>query len=440
MQTKYSLWIVGSPRLTTKLESIFKPGWDISGPDVEMQERRSTNHQCHCKSHMGKKLQGSRLRAKKRAREALDELQSSQAEVAVVSDTAFVLDRDGDCATISKPASNRLAKDAKKSTRKNSQLSEHDQKKVDRLLKTHNKDELVKLAEEGRKKLESKRNPFRATRKSKTGKFDLWEENESKAEGSDAPKTSIRPHRKIAGIAPEHTKVVAKPNKPPAEFKSVPAVEAISGQSYVPDLEAQSKVIQVAAAIEIKRENAIKKETEPISQGFSEETKALLITGDSDDESSSDDESLPDIAIGAIPRRAQKLTRAQRNKQKRLRLQEAELAKARHEKKLIKQIGEIPVFNKELKKLETEKSQKPQQDKKRKRREEDPLDTPSIPVLLQSSGSLRSMKVMGSLTEERRNTLVERGLAEKPSFAHDAKRRRKVSRHKARKKVRDIRK
>lgn len=368
---------------------------------------------------MGKKLQGARLRAKKRAREALDELQASQADVAVVSDAVFVLDRDG---AANKPSKRQVVKETKKPN--NTSLSEHEQAQVDRLIKTHTKDDLVKLAEEGRKKLTAKRNPFRATKTAKAGKFDLWD-------STTKPSSSRR--EKIAGIAPEHTKIVVKP-KPPI----IPAaVVAMAGQSYIPDADAHSKVIQVAAAIEMKREKAIQNEKDPISNGFSKETAALLLQGDTDEESD-DDDSLPDEPVGAIPKRAHKLTRAQRNKQKRVRAQQAELSKQRMERKLIKQIGEIPVIRKELKQLERAAQETTHVDKKRKR-EDHPVDTPAIPVPLQSAGSLRSIKVMGSLTEERRNAMADRGLAEKPSFAHDAKRRRKLHRRKARKKVRDIR-
>jgi hypothetical protein len=53
---------------------------------------------------------------------------------------------------------------------------------------------------------------------------------------------------------------------------------------------------------------------------------------------------------------------------------------------------------------------------------------------------LRSMKVMGSLVEDSRNSLAEHGLSAKPSFSHEAKLRRKIKRRRTRKKVRDIRK
>jgi Asp-tRNA(Asn)/Glu-tRNA(Gln) amidotransferase C subunit len=405
---------------------------------------------------MGKKLQGARLRAKKRAREALDELQESQAEAAIVSgDALFVLDRDGTGAPVP-PSLNKVAKTAKKLARKDATLSEHEQTEIDRLLKAHGKDKLIELADEGRKKLEASRNPFRVSKKAKDNAYDLWNDggdnddndnaaNKSKtSDPQDKPVPFKKAELNVAGIAPAHSLVKAKPNKaPPAVASAAPAlVEAIPGQSYIPDQKAHSKIMEQAAAIEIKRERAVKKQRDPLSQGLTEETKAILIQGDSDDESSSDDESLPDGPVGPIPKRALKLTRAQRNKQKRIRGREAELLKVRTEKKLIKQIGEIPVFKKELVKLEAEKTQPNMtpSDKKRKRRDDDPVDVPSIPVLVQPSESLRSMKVMGSLVEDSRNSLAEHGLSAKPSFSHEAKLRRKIKRRRTRKKVRDIRK
>jgi nucleolar protein 53 len=399
---------------------------------------------------MGKKLQGARLRAKKRAREALEELQESQAEAAIVSDALFVVDRDGATPAPSSSSSSGklLAKTAKKQAQQGTTLSEHEQAKVNRLLKAHGKDKLIELAEEGRKKLEASRNPFRVSKKAKADSFDLWHDDDKNDndEAGDKLKTmdtqGEKPHLNVAGIAPAHSQIKGKPNKTPPADESVPALEAIPGQSYIPDKMAHSKIIEKAAAVEIKRERAVQKRKEPLSQGLTEETKAILIQGDSDDESSSDEASLPDGPVGPIPKRAQKLTRAQRNKQKRVRVQEAELLKARKEKKLIKQIGEIPVFRKELIKLETDKTQPTttSSDKKRKRRDYDPVDAPSIPVLAQSSVSLRSMQVMGSLVEDRRNSFAERGMAVKPSFSHEANLRRKIKRRRARKKVRDIRK
>jgi hypothetical protein len=95
---------------------------------------------------MGKKLQGAKLRAVKRAKVALDELQEQQAEHATIATHAdadlFVVDRSG---TASIPHHLRPSKKASATTTKDSirgGLSDLDQRKVDALLQVHGSEKI----------------------------------------------------------------------------------------------------------------------------------------------------------------------------------------------------------------------------------------------------------------------------------------------------------
>ena len=78
---------------------------------------------------------------------------------------------------------------------------------------------------------------------------------------------------------------------------------------------------------------------EPLSKGMSEETRAFLTV----DSSSEEEDSEPEDATAAITppiKRKEKLPRAQRNRQKRIRAQQVEEEKRKRAKKLMKSYGE----------------------------------------------------------------------------------------------------
>ncbi|CAM9250186.1 unnamed protein product [Hapterophycus canaliculatus] len=116
------------------------------------------------------------------------------------------------------------------------------------------------------------------------------------------------------------------------------------GQSYNPTEEDHEDVLASAVAVELKRQEAIEEERAPISAGMSKETLALII-GDEDDESSSDeeDDGNASLSLGKPTPASGKLTRAQRNKQKRAKAAKYELAVKKNKKQMAKSIDHTGV-------------------------------------------------------------------------------------------------
>jgi nucleolar protein 53 len=414
---------------------------------------------------MGKKLQGARLRAKQRAKVAIEELQEQQADVAAETEVSsrpdgelFVLDRTGGTVPHHKrpPRAARgddLAAGAAKK-QKRTDLSAHDLQLVDRLRQKHDAATIQDMADAGRKKLEGHRRPrLQAAQKTNTN-FDLWEDNSNATETAVVavkdPRSGVG--STLAGVAPMHVVVKAVP----LSTKTRPAVVAVdvakAGQSYHPDPVAHKALLQKAAAIEVARERVVRYREAPISQGMTAETRALLL-GDSEDESSSEDEGgeleasggTADIpAVGAIPKRSNKLTRAERNKQKRRRAEDACQRAAKRTKRLHNEVGEIPRYNKEIKRKAREQLEK--QDERHQQMVakllvpkgkdidlkvavQDPLHAPTVPVALSDElkSSLRTIKPKGSLATDRLHSLADRSRLHKMGKTDEAQKRRKKS-------------
>lgn len=390
---------------------------------------------------MGKKLKGAKLRSKKRSAEAVEELQEKQAEAAfskaVPSEDLFVLDTVGETVPHHKRPS-RQDKNKKK-FQKNVGLGPIEQKKVDQLREKYTLEELQNAASKGRKLLEEQKRPEAAritntiTANRTRSDFDLWEDDNCKNNiNSDSKEVKLTENKKL-----------------PADIKqqSVAVDIAKMGQSYLPDPVAHRSLLLQAAAVEITRQKRKKDMDTPLSQGMSKETKALLL-GDSDDESdpecneNGDDTMAP---VGAIPKRANKLTRAQRNKKKRQRVEQAILEKSKREKKLLKQVGAIPVFKKEIKVKEQQQELQQEEKKKRKLNQpvpgkdveftaaaRDPIYAPLVPVSLQVGDSLRRLTPKGNPVMDRVHSMALRQKVILPKRDHDSEQRRRAS-HKRRK-------
>jgi len=249
------------------------------------------------------------------------------------------------------------------------------------------------------------------------------------------------------------------------EGKAVAVEVAKAGQSYHPDSEAHQKIIERAVQLELRRESAIRQSKSPLAKGLTEETRAILL-GDSDTDESSDnddeaegDEGLAkndsEVAFKAVPTK-EKLTRAQRNKQKRLRSERKELEKQKLLKKRMNQVGELPRFKKELKRKEKELEEKRQerlraQEEARKKlrgvnleeavSKQNPITAPTVPVTLDvatakegevTSSSLRTLRPKGDPLTERMLSWRERGHQHLASIVVTGKR---TARKKARKSV-----
>ena len=123
----------------------------------------------------------------------------------------------------------------------------------------------------------------------------------------------------LAGTKPAHKPSnYSVPSLPAPTTKKVSVDVAESGQSYNPDRIQHKKVIKKAVQVEEKRQRAEEQNAAPISQGMSEETKAYLLDdSDLEDYAESDDEETK--AKRPIEKKKEKLTKAQRNRLKRIR-------------------------------------------------------------------------------------------------------------------------
>lgn len=312
---------------------------------------------------MGKRLRGAKLRAQQRAKAAAEELQDQQAEAAARSsvvkasnDELFVLDTTG--ATVP-----HHEKPSRPKSKKQKGLSEHDQKLVKQLVQKYSPEELRKMAEAGR---------VRRKPRAVSDDLDLWKDDEE---------PSMRRKR-----------------------NQVKVTVASAGQSYLPDPAAYKIAYQQALEVEKEREKAIKYKSTPIAQGLSKETKALMV-GDSDD-NEEEDEADHGGPVGAIPKRSNKMTRVQRNAQKRKRAAEWERQQKLKAKKLRVQLSQIGKYRKEL--VQEEKAQEERQTQKQQPKLapqptlQERLRAPTVPLALKDevASSLRGVRVKGSLVQE----------------------------------------
>ncbi|CAM9494971.1 unnamed protein product [Ascophyllum nodosum] len=227
------------------------------------------------------------------------------------------------------------------------------------------------------------------------------------------------------------------------------------GQSYNPTPEDHQDVLAGAVAVELRRQEAIDQEAKPVSAGMSKETLELLI-GDEEGEGSSEEEGEEGSgSLGGPTPATGKLTRAQRNKQKRFRAAKHELLQRRKRKKMLKTIDDISTIQQEVAERErlrderrrTKRLLKEQQTLQEQGAEwsslfgpsagvalgssmpktnKDIIETRSVPVNLSEElhGSLRQLRAQGSVLLDKVELL-------KASKAHPDRRRAKERAKKA---------
>lgn len=393
---------------------------------------------------MGRKLQGAKLRASKRGKIAALELVDTTADRAETQhvtdkkdDELFVLDT-----TAILPSKKQLIKKEKKIKHKY-ESSAKEQVQIQKLVDAHSPTALQGLAK-----------TFSSTAKHAKRKgsvkptFDLWGDEVVVAAGASAivkTKKVILPGfdsiigSTVKGIKPhEHVKIVTT-RALAATGKAVNIDLAKSGQSYNPDRVEHKKVLHEAIQVEEKRQTAEILSKAPISKGMTEETKAFLL-GDSDTDESDDGgaEEEGTEEEQSIQRHQMKLTRAQRNKQKRVRAEQREIDERKRNKKIQNSVAESKTVSKLLKKKEAADKERKEEIQKLKEAaqrtkginvytqmaEDNPMHAPTYPVALSSdlSGSLRTLKPKGSLITDRMTSFSDRGMAPKKA----AKRKRRV--------------
>lgn len=362
------------------------------------------------------------MRAKKRADAAVEEMVETHAKgvessrvTSKADDELFVLDNKADHSVVV------AAEPKQKKQKKNKGLSETDQLKIEKLKASKTPKELRELAKASKNRISVLRKKKRVLGNARA-KFDLWGE-----EPATHKKSNIKPGigSSLAGTAPSHSFTKQRPAM--KQRDSTISVEvAHAGQSYHPDKESHQDIIGEALAVELKRKEKQDYVDTPLSRGLSEETKALLL-GDTDDEQDSDGEAADSGDI-SIVKRKEKITRAQRNKQKRHRKLQKELEEKKKQKKMLNSVSELKRYQKELKQKEAANKEKKQtiaklkQDAKRplgksvyqQVMDRDPIAAPSLPVALSGElkSSLRKVKPKGSLIEERFESFRDRKMTE----------------------------
>lgn len=373
---------------------------------------------------MGKRTQGAALRAKKRAVAAQEELTDQVAqhvESRGVADKPneelFVLDTTARPVPLPKVATNK-----KKIAKQDPGVYEKEQRKMKALMKKHGNDPkaLRALVAAGKK-------PKRPSRKADTS-FDLWAEDDQEI---DAVSNKLTPAvgASLAGTAPAFTQTKAQPVTRKLREPTIAVEVAHSGQSYHPDTQKHQDIIGEALSLELRRKEAQHYKETPISTGLKAETKALMVGDDESSEEENDVEDDDKEETVVTKKKIKKLTRAQRNKQKRLRAEEKEIQERRRAKKALNAVHDVKRMQKELKQKELEKkerkewiSQVKQQDQRKlgkgtfqERSRVDPIGAPTFPVALteELQSSLRTIKPKGSLLTDRMESFRDRKMADK---------------------------
>lgn len=422
---------------------------------------------------MGKRSKGGAgSKAGKRIGETYEELKEAQIErseqaraEAQADETLFVLDTARKETVASNRAKHLRAKKEKSKKRK-LETSDRIKNKVKRIIDTHGEEGAIALAEKGRKRLDQKRIRKHITATAGKPTFDLW--SDPPVATSKRQTVRISGRKSASGTAPVEI-IPAEEAVPPAsrqndDLYNIPAQPAPKlsnkqlkarrnaqltapnklavevahpGQSYHPDKEHHQDAIGEALSIEIRRNEALDYKSKPISDGMSEFTKEFIMN-DSDEDESSDDEVEDDNATNVstkIIKRKEKLTRAQRNKQKRVKAEETALKERRERKKFMHQVHEAKKTSKEVRQAEEEQRQRNEELAKlkheRKARplgkdvwekisQDSPIDAPTLPVALtgeirsgEEGGGLRTLAPKGSLVTDRLESMVARNMIAK---------------------------
>jgi len=382
---------------------------------------------------MGKRVRGAKLRAKKRGAEAAKEIVETNAalveEGGVTNkpdEELFVLDTT---AIVPSKKQQQKRDDRRERRNKLESVSTKEQNQIQKLVNTHSAKALNKLVHKTR--ITAKYAAKNIKVKQVRPKYDLWgDDNDDKNEA-----IVVASHR---GIVPsEHIKVTKKKALPaPTKKENIVTVDiAQSGQSYNPDRKEHQNAIEEALKVETKRERADKEAKLSASQGMSAETRALLL-GDSDTEDEDDSDHEQNVSDdndtkSIVQKRPEKMTRSQRNKQKRVRAEQYEIQERKRQKKLKHEMRSVKVAAKLLKKEEAKKKEEKERIENLKAEterskgknvyqtlaDENPRYAPTYPVALpdelKSGTSLRTIRPKGSLVTDRMVSLMDRGMTAK---------------------------
>jgi len=415
---------------------------------------------------MGKR-KGAAIRAKQRGDAAATKLVDQQIQNEESSrfksksnTELFVLDTTPDAAVARAMATKKkkliAAREKKAATpvgtikqSKKHRISKMDERQIRQIMQRHSSEGVRELAASNQVRLEQRGKAKRIAGTAKAN-YDLW------AEAPDVTNlkgTKIMPFTSggvtSAGTAPVEFRPISrsalrKDIQQPAKVsnkllkarealkkkstKSIQVELAQPGQSYRPDEEQHQDVIGEALGIELRRKEALDYRNTPIGGGkMSDETLAILAVG-SDDESSDDE---GEGGHTAILKRKEKFTRAQRNKQKRVKAEQTILVERKRAKRLLTAVNESKTIAKAVRKEELMLNARREEIdalKHEKRSQPigsnvianlsklDPINVPSLPVALteelkNNGGGLRTVKPKGSLLTDRMESMVSRKMA-----------------------------
>lgn len=408
---------------------------------------------------MGKK-RGAVVRAKKRGDEAAAELLEQtidNQEIARFEEKEdselFVIDNAPKGAIVSAEKKNKRKQSSLlnlKQSKKN-RISENEERQIKKILSTHSTDKVLSLAKADEQRMMTRKRSKRIAGNAKTN-FDLWGNGDDVNEKN----TKLIPVKSgiaaAAGTAAIEFKAVTKTSlrrdiQQPAELskkqlkfravgkekarKTIKIDLAQPGQSYRPDKEQHQDVIGEALSIELRRKEAQDYTEAPIGGGgMSGDTLALLV-GSSDEESSDEEEDEYDADITSTTpmKRKEKLTRAQRNKQKRVKALQVAIEERKRVKKLLNSVQDAKKISKEIRKEEFERVTRRKEINALKEEEKakplginiieklsqlDPINVPSVPVALTEElkdGALRTVKPKGNLLTDRLESMISRKMA-----------------------------
>ncbi|KAL3777038.1 hypothetical protein ACHAW5_005027 [Stephanodiscus triporus] len=363
---------------------------------------------------------------------------------------------------------------ANKRRRYRTEHSEREERMIRRLIRVHGRDGTIALAEAGRARSAG----GRTGRLTSTGilaatgpSFDLW---------GDAPPptttTAASTTRRRSAGPPSGADDVGGAKKVGVGGVVVPspprlAVEvAHPGQSYRPDAEHHQEAIGVALSIEIRRNEAAEYKERPVSDGMSAYAREFMVDGDTDDDDTDDDDESGEEEDGKdgvatstrttiVKKRKGKLTRAQRNKQRRVKAEMVEIRERKARRAFLHQANEVRAHDEALRRAERVAAER-RSEVERLRAERlsrplgsdvwgalsrrDPISAPALPVALTEElsgrtdgiggggGSLRKVVPKGSLVTDRvesmaaRNMIVKRKASEGRRIVQGKKRTNRV--------------
>ena len=271
-----------------------------------------------------------------------------------------------------------------------------------------------------------------ATEKEEEDIYDIWGAEAGGAKGGKGKGKKA----KKAAPAPVPKSKLRVLKAPLASL--MPLIEKpLGGQSYHPSAEEHQEALLAAVAVEEKRDAALAKMKAPLAV-MSEATKALLLS-DSEEEDGGEEgeeeeeEEVEEGAEGAVVtkrmlRRKGKMTKAERNKQRRRKAMEHQAVLDKEQKALSQQASRAREHAKALRRQDKAvKKERKNSSGSSRNKPFAPLDLPTVQVVLpqdknplrarslavplsdELGGSLRALRTKGSLASETLEGLQRRG-------------------------------